>query len=124
MPDSVPPSSPLEEVQPVDPALAWVLPGYRASPSEAMQRIQALCAAIPDLFTAVLLVQLTHSTVPRDLLAVAIKQCRSDLDALTREDVASLLVAAVNGGKSGFEAVMRTRAGSPKKGGNLSWVKE
>lgn len=107
-----------------DPTLAWLLPGYRATPSEAMQRIQALCVGIPDLFTAMLTVQLTHSGVPRELLAVAIKQCRSDLDPLSREDVANLLVAAYNGGKSGFDAVMRTRANSPKKGGNLSWVKE
>ena len=30
-----------------------------------------------------------------------------------------------NGGRSGFDAVLRTRAHSPKKGGGgLSWVKE
>ena len=57
-------------------------------------------------------------------LAVALKQFRPDLEAYTREDVMSLLKAVWNGGKSGFDAVLRTRANSPKRGGNLSWVKE
>ena len=49
---------------------------------------------------------------------------RPDLEAYTREDVTSLLTAVWNGGKSGFDAVLRTRANSPKRAGSLSWVKE
>lgn len=104
--------------------LGWLLPGHRAAPPEALRRIQALCAAWPDLHAAMLVVLATHQELPRDVLAAAIKQCRSDLDAYTREDVVSLLTAIWNGGRSGFDAVLRTRANSPKKGGGLSWVKE
>ena len=104
--------------------LCWLLPGHRAAPAEALKRIQALCAAWPDLHAAMLVVLGTHQELPRDVLAAAIKQCRSDLDAYTRDDVVSLLTAIWNGGKSGFDAVLRTRANSPKKGGGFSWVKE
>ncbi len=108
----------------VDP-LSWLLPGHRAAPAEALRRIQALCAAWPDLHAAMLVVLATHQELPRDVLAAALKQFRSDLDAYTRDDVVSLLTAIWNGGKSGFDAVLRTRANSPKRGaGGLSWVKE
>lgn len=67
----------------------------------------------------------THQELPRDMLAAAIKQFRPDLATYTAEDVVSLLTAIWNGGKSGFDAVLRTRANSPKKGaGAFSWVKE
>ena len=104
--------------------LGWVLPGRRTAPAEALKRIQVLCGAWPDLHAAMLVVLATHQELPRDMLAAAIKQFRPDLDAYTREDVVSLLTAVWNGGKSGFDAVLRTRANSPKKGGGLSWVKE
>lgn len=108
----------------VDP-LSWLRPGHRAAPAEALRRIQALCAAWPDLHAAMLVVLATHQELPRDVLAAALKQFRSDLDAYTRDDVVSLLTAIWNGGKSGFDAVLRTRANSPKRGaGGLSWVKE
>lgn len=106
-------------------ALDWLQPGYRATPADALRRIQELCAAWPDLFAAMFLVLATHQELPRDVLAAAIKQFRADLDAYTREDVVSLLTAIWNGGKSGFDAVLRTRANSPKKiSGGFSWVKE
>jgi len=106
-------------------ALAWLLPGHRAAPADALKRIQALCSGWPDLYAAMFLVLATHQELPRDMLAAAIKQFRADLDAYTREDVVSLLTAIWNGGKSGFDAVLRTRANSPKKGGGgFSWVKE
>lgn len=109
---------------PGDP-LAWLLPGHRASPAEALGRIQRLCAGWPDLYGAMFVVMATHQALPRDVLAAAIKQFRPDLDAYSRDDVVSLLTALWNGGKSGFDAVLRTRANSPKKGaGALSWVKE
>ena len=41
-----------------------------------------------------------------------------------RDDVVGLLTAIWNGGRSGFDAVLRTRANSPRGGGGLSWVKE
>ncbi len=104
--------------------LAWLLPGHRAAPAEALRRIQALCAAWPDLHAALFVVMASHQALPRDMLAAAVKQFRSDLDPYSREDVVSLLTAIWNGGKSGFDAVLRTRANSPKKGNNLSWLKE
>ncbi|MFG6488180.1 hypothetical protein ACG04R_15955 [Roseateles sp. BYS78W] len=105
--------------------LAWLLPGYRAAPADALRRIQTLCVAWPDLHAAMLAVLATHQELPRDMLAAAIKQFRPDLAAYTAEDVVSLLTAVWNGGKSGFDAVLRTRAASPKKGaGAFSWVKE
>jgi len=107
--------------------LAWLLPGHRTAPAEALKRIQVLCGAWPDLHAAMLVVLASHQELPRDMLAAAIKQFRPDLDAYTREDVISLLTAIWNGGRSGFDAVLRTRAASLKKGGGsggLSWVKE
>jgi hypothetical protein len=107
------------------PPLDWLLPGHRAAPAEALPRIQALCAAWPELHTAVFVVLATHQGLPKDVLAAALKQFRHDLDAYTREDVVGLLTAVWNGGKSGFDAVLRTRANSPKRGAaGLSWVKE
>ncbi|MCF8205540.1 MAG: hypothetical protein K9J82_10705 [Methylotenera sp.] len=102
----------------------WLLPAHRVTPADALRRIQALCAAWPDLHAAMFVVLATHQALPREVLAVALKQFRPDLEAYTREDVTSLLTAVWNGGKSGFDAVLRTRANSPKRGGNLSWVKE
>lgn len=107
-----------------DDELDWLQPGHRFAPAEALRRIQALCAAWPDLYAAMLIVLATHQELPRDMLAAAIKQFRADLDPYTREDVVSLLTAIWNGGKSGFDAVLRTRANSPKKTGGFSWVKE
>jgi hypothetical protein len=108
-----------------DHTLDWLQPGHRAAPAEALGRIQRLCAAWPELYAAMFLVLATHQELPRDMLAAAIKQFRADLAAYTVEDVVSLLTAIWNGGKSGFDAVLRTRANSPKKGaGGFSWVKE
>lgn len=105
--------------------LDWLLPGHRPAPPEALRRIQALCAAWPDLHAAMFIVLATHQGLPRDVLAVALKQFRPDLEAYSREDVVGLLTAVWNGGKSGFDAVLRTRAHSPKRGAaGLSWVKE
>ena len=115
-----------EDVQDEGPdELTWLQPGQRATPPEALRRIQVLCGARPDLFAAMFLMLATHQELPRDMLAAAIKQFRADLDAYSRDDVVSLLTAILNGGKSGFDAVLRTRANSLKKGaGGFSWVKE
>lgn len=108
-----------------DGTLAWLQPGHRAAPAEALKRIQALCSFWPDLYAAMFAVLATHQELPRDMLAAAIKQFRPELAIYTVEDVVSLLTAIWNGGKSGFDAVLRTRAASPKKGvGAFSWVKE
>ncbi|MFT7721512.1 MAG: hypothetical protein QM788_01560 [Roseateles sp.] len=105
--------------------LDWLRPGHRCAPAEALRRIQLLCAAWPDLHAAMLTVLATHQELPRDMLAAAIRQFRPDLGAYTQEDVVGLLTAVWNGGKSGFDAVLRTRASAPKRGGGaLSWVKE
>ena len=112
-----------EEASPDE--LSWLQPGHRAAPADALRRIQVLCATRTDLFAAMLLVLGTHQELPRDMLAAAIKQFRADLDPYSREDVVGLLTAIWNGGRSGFDAVLRTRANSPRKGGGgLSWVKE
>ncbi|MFG6456622.1 hypothetical protein [Roseateles sp. BYS96W] len=107
-----------------DAELVWVLPGHRAPPAEALRRIQAVCAGWPDLHAAMLVALATHQELPREMLAAAIKQFRPDLEVYSREDVVSLLTAIWNGGKSGFDAVLRTRANSPKRSGSLSWLKE
>ena len=39
-----------------DDPLAWLQPGHRAAPAEALKRIQALCAAWPDLHAAMFVV--------------------------------------------------------------------
>ncbi|MEO3691576.1 hypothetical protein [Roseateles paludis] len=110
---------------PTELALDWLLPGARNAPADSMHRIQTLCTAFPDLFTALISVLATHQGVPRDLLAVAIKQCRPDLESFSREDVSQLLIAAWNGGKSGMEAVHRSRSSQGKRSSaSLSWVKE
>jgi hypothetical protein len=105
--------------------LDWMLPGHRPAPADALRRIQALCLGWPDLYAAMFLVLATHQSLQRDMLAAAIKQFRPDLEAYSREDVVSLLTAIWNGGKSGFDAVLRTRANSPKRSAaGLSWIKE
>ncbi len=118
----------MADAAPEDPGpdeLAWLQPGRRPAPADALRRIQQLCAAWPDLYAAMLLVLATHQELPRDMLAAAVKQFRPDLDPYSRDDVVGLLTAIWNGGKSGFDAVLRTRANSPKKvAGGLSWVKE
>lgn len=109
----------------IDPALDWLMPGHRPVAADALRRIQALCGSRGDLFAAMFCLLATHQELPRDMLAAAIKQFRPDLEPYTREDVISLLNGIWNGGKSGFDAVLRTRANGPKRGGGaLSWVKE
>lgn len=108
-----------------DDAMAWLQPGHRAPPAEALRRIQLLCAAWPELYAAMFIVLATHQELPRDMLAAALKQFRADLDAYSRDDVVGLLTAIWNGGRSGFDAVLRTRASAPRRGAaGLSWVKE
>lgn len=120
---SLPPDAPEGEPAIVA-SVAWLLPGKAPHPAEALQRIQALCRALPDPYTAVITVLVTHPSVPWDLLAPTLQRFRPDLAGYAREDMVALLTAAWNGGKSGFDAVMRTRANAPKRTGGFSWVKE
>jgi len=89
--------------------LAWLAPGQRGGAAESLARIRSICAHVPDLYTAKLAVLATHAELPRKVLATAIKQFRPDTEALSAEDVAGLLTASWNGGRQGFDAVLRTR---------------
>ncbi|MBN8504454.1 MAG: hypothetical protein J0L58_08245 [Burkholderiales bacterium] len=105
--------------------LSWLLPGRHGTPAEVVPRIQFICQHQPDLFAALLLLVASHQGLPREILAAAVKQCRHDLDDLSREDVAGLLTAVLNGGRDGFEAVLRARRKSARKSGGLgAWVKD
>jgi anthranilate phosphoribosyltransferase len=89
--------------------LHWLAPGHRASPAEALARIEQICGLCPDLFSAAFVVAATHQGVKADRLAAALRQFRPDAQALSASDVTSLIVAMVNGGREAFEAVLRTR---------------
>ena len=108
-----------------DPQLAWMLPGALVGPAEVLPRVQGICAAYPELFQAMFVLLATHPSLPREILAAVTKQQRSDIDDLSREDVVGLYTAILNGGRQGFDAVLRARRKSERgKGGGFSWVKE
>jgi hypothetical protein len=106
--------------------LDWVAPTHRATPTEALPRIEAMCRLIPELYGAMSAVQSTHLGLPREIIALAIKQYRRDTDALTQQDVVGLLTSLWTGGREGFDAVLRSR----KSGGRrvaaaaLPWAQE
>jgi hypothetical protein len=114
MTQAVPAVTSLTNPNTSSPDLSWIAPSQRASPADALARIQAICDACPELFSAMLAVYATHQGVPREILAAAVKQFRRDTDSLTREDVVGLLTALWNGGKQGFETVLRTRRNPPR----------
>jgi len=99
----------------------WLAPTYRPAPAEALDRIQQICTMQPDLFGAMWCVMATHQGVPNDILAAALKQFRRDAEVLSREDVAGLMVALTNGGRQGFDAVLRTRRNVPRSAATLPW---
>lgn len=109
-----------------DPAgdVAWALPGQHGSPAEALARIGALCAGIPDAFGAMLAVLATHQGIAREILAAAIHQFRPELADLTRDDLLALLTSICNGGRPGFDAVLRSRRKGDRKAAALPWVKD
>jgi hypothetical protein len=96
--------------------LAWMLPGASTTPAAAVARIDTICNAHGDLFAALFAVLATHPQVPREHLAVAVRQFRRDLDELTPADTTALLTSVWNGGKSGFDAVLRSRRKGDRKG--------
>jgi len=103
----------------------WTLPGRPSSPALALARIGVICAGTPDLFSAMFAVLGTHQSVSREILALAIKQFRPDTADLGRDDVAALLTSIWNGGKPGFDAVLRSRRRGERKGGApLPWASE
>jgi hypothetical protein len=100
----------------------WVLPATRGTPAQALARIGRLCAGMPDLFSAMFAVLGTHQGVSREILALAIKQCRPDIADLSRDDVVALLTSIWNGGRPGFDAVLRSRRrGSERSAAVLPW---
>ena len=101
--------------------LHWLDPNHRAMPADAVQRIRHICTLHNDLFMVMWTVMATHASLPRDILAVALQQCRTDMKALSREDIVSLMTALVNGGRQGFEAVLRTRRSMPRNTAALPW---
>jgi hypothetical protein len=109
--------------QPDSDTLAWFAPGQHGTPAQALARIRAICAHVPELQGAMFAVLGAHQGVPREMLAAAIQQCRADAAAMPRADVVALLTATWTGGREGFDAVLRSRRKGERKGG-LGWVKE
>ncbi|NDY89577.1 hypothetical protein [Ideonella livida] len=104
--------------------LVWMAPGQAPNPREVMRRLQAICRHRSGLFDAVVTAAVTHPGVPPERLAQALLACRPDLAPYPLEDVTSLVKASLNGGRDGFEAVLRTRKSSDRKvAGGFSWVK-
>jgi hypothetical protein len=112
------------ELPDIPPEVAWVLPTDSSLPAESLPRIGALCAAYPDLYSALFAVLGTHGRLPRDVLAMAVKHYRADAADLSREDMVALLTSVWNGGRSGFDAVMRSRRKSERKSAALPWASE
>ncbi|MBT9458819.1 MAG: hypothetical protein IV097_19530 [Burkholderiaceae bacterium] len=105
--------------------VGWIAPTARNTPTQSLQRIRAVCAMFPDLFSAMFVVAATHVPVTRERLALAIKQFRRDADTLSQDDMAGLLVSIVNGANQAFEAVLRTRRGGERKvSAALPWGKD
>jgi hypothetical protein len=44
-----------------------------------------------------------------------------DAESLSPEDLQGLLTAALNGGRQGFDAVLRTRKGGERKSVSIPW---
>lgn len=104
-------------------SLAWMAPSHCAPPTEALLRIKAICdMAGDDLHCAMLMVLATHQAVPRNILAIALKQMRRDLAPYSQDDVIGLLTAVWNGGSQGFQSVLRTRKTGERKNISLSWL--
>lgn len=96
--------------------MSWMAPTHRAVPSQALGRIKSICQHIPELFGALQAVGATHAAVPREALAMALKKFRTDLDPYECKEVVTMLAGIANGGRSGFDSVIRNR----KKGGAAS----
>ena len=104
--------------------LAWMAPGYRSEPAEALARIRAMCELIPELYGAMFAVSATHQSLPKEILAAAVRQFRRDTDGLTQDDVVGLMTSILNGSRSGFDAVLRSRKKGERKAISTPWVKD
>lgn len=104
-------------------SLAWMAPGHRSGPAEALPRIRAMSGLCPDLFDAMLMVVATHRGVPVPHLAAALKAARPEPAELQQPDVEGLVTATWNGGRQGFDAVWRTRqkAGRRSAAAAMPW---
>ena len=101
--------------------LVWMSPTCKGTSKEALLRVKALCHYWPDLYEAMQAVLATHPLIARDILALAIKKFCRDTDPYTTEDVTSLLISAWNGGRHGFDAVLRTRKSAERKPEAVPW---
>lgn len=99
------------ELQALD--MSWMAPSHKAVPAKALARIKSICLSLPELFEALQAVGATHTNVPREVLALALKKFRPDLESLDNKEVVALLTSIANGGRSGFDSANRNR----KKGG-------
>lgn len=93
--------------------MSWMAPNCRSVPAVALGRIKSICQHIPDIFGVMQAVAATHSAVPREVQAMALKKFRPDLDPFESKEVVAMLTSIVNGGRSGYDSVIRNR----KKGG-------
>ncbi len=108
------------ELQALD--MSWMAPSHKAAPAKALARIKSICQHLPELFDALHAVVATHTNVPREVLALALKKFRPDLEALEAKEIVALLASITNGGRSGFDAVNRNRKKVTVSGANLQWV--
>ena len=104
-------------------ALAWLHPSQHGTPAACLQRIRWICEQMPDLYSAAITVAATHQGVPRDQLAAALRQFRPELQMHSPRDVAGMINGLWNGGKDGFEAVLRTRKNAERRNTALPFVK-
>jgi hypothetical protein len=93
--------------------MSWMSPSHRPVPAQALSRIKSICHHFPELCSAIQAVGATHISVPREVLAMALKKFRKDLYPYDTKEVVSLLTAIANGGRSGYDSVLKNR----KKGG-------
>ncbi len=100
--------------------VAWTSPADKSSPAQAMSRIKALCTQLPDLFQLMFVLASPQQSVPRERLALAVKQFRRDTDAPGKKDLMGLLTSASTGSYQAFEAVLRTRKGGGDRKANSS----
>jgi len=102
--------------------LQWLSVEQQNNSRDALRRIREICESCRDLYTAMQAVLVTHQSLPRSNLALAIKTFRPDLASMSADDVVGLLTAAWNGGLQGFEAVLRTRKNGRKTTTTLPWA--
>jgi hypothetical protein len=101
----------------------WLLPTRHGDPATCLQRIRWICQNVAELHTAMVTVVATHPGVPRERLADALKLHRPDLRAHSAADVLSLINGLWNGSRDGFDAVLRTRKNSERKGGGMPFLR-